>query len=78
MYDIETSVKYTNSALRWACNYDIRGALSTSQWPAYSISDYHKAMIRCFSGGGFFAATLRNGATGCGSLQFDALPPEGH
>lgn len=59
-------------------NCVIRRAVSTSQWPAYSISDYHKSMIRCFSGGGFFAATQQNGATGCGSLQFDALPPEGH
>jgi hypothetical protein len=63
-------------SLRESQNCVIRRAVSTSEWPAYSIRSYHKAMIRCFSGGGFFAATSQNGSTGCGSLQFDALPPE--
>jgi hypothetical protein len=58
-------------------NCVIRRAISTSQFPAYSIGEYHKAMIRCFSGGGFFAATSRDANAGCGSLQFETLPPDG-
>lgn len=58
-------------------NCVIRRAISTSQFPAYSISEYHKAMIRCFSGGGFFATTSQDANGGCGSLQFETLPPDG-
>lgn len=64
--------------LRDSQNCDIRRAVSMSQWPAYSIREYHKAMIRCFSGGGFFSVTTPNNSATCGALQFDMLPPDGH
>ena len=64
--------------LRDSENCLLRRAVSTSQWPAYSIREYHKAMIRCFSGGRYFAATSQDNNTGCGTLQFDTLPPDGH
>jgi hypothetical protein len=65
-------------SLRESENCVIRRAVSTSEWPAYSIREYHRAMIRCFSGGGFFAATSQDENAGCGTLQFDMLPPDGH